>query len=387
MKMNINYTHWTETKHRISSENVEQDEQELSIEEIKRLPCLASKYYSNEVKAFGLFGWSPPLRALLNGVHDCNSPLSLFRGHEGTLIRNIYAHLPSNAEHVTLTIPATNIGRHASDRMVRFYGKAARTYRNNADHEHSWPGFREGYAPIPPKSTAPSDFVAWTTCGKIQFPTPKNRNVNMMPFIFGDISTLPLELRCYEECIKACPVSSSDVGKVFYLTVHESYVDPASAQRREGLHIEAPGTILEEGAPAFSPGSEHEWGRGMFFEPDHYEGGIYMASSVSNTSRLYDAIVDNNSVSGIVDAHGGCEYLRPLFGHKGTNLKEGQLIWMTDRTPHEALPQESAGVRQFFRLVTSEVSHWFAKHSTPNPNVHLPGHVVVIYGDKFEDVK
>jgi len=112
-----------------------------------------------------------------------------------------------------------------------------------------------------------------------------------------------------------------------------------------------------------------------------------MASSVSNTSRLYDAIVDNNSVSGIVDAHGGCEYLRPLFGHKGTNLKEGQLIWMTDRTPHEALPQESAGVRQFFRLVTSEVSHWFAKHSTPNPNVHLPGHVVVIYGDKFEDVK
>lgn len=360
--------HTNSSQNRISSQNYEQDEQQTSKEEINRLPCLASEYWSKQPKAYG---W-PPLRLLLNGVHDCNSTLSLLSGHEGTLVRRIYAYLPSNAEYVTLTIPAINIGKH-HDRMVRIYGTEGR-----ADYDD-----RTNIPLIPPKSTSPSDFVAWTTCGKIQFPTPNNRNVNMMPFIFGDISTLPPELRCYEECIGACPVSSSDYGKVFYLTVHESFVDPASAQRREGLHIEAPGTILEEGAPAFSPGTEHHWGIGMFYEADRYEGGIYMASSVSNTSRLYDAVVDN-TVPGIVDAHGECEYLRPMFRHKGTNLKEGQLIWMTDRTPHEALPQESAGVRQFFRLVTSEISHWFAKHSTPNPKVHPPDHVAIVYGDKFE---
>lgn len=112
-----------------------------------------------------------------------------------------------------------------------------------------------------------------------------------------------------------------------------------------------------------------------------------MASNVPNTSRMYDAIVDSNSMPGIVDAHGGCEHLRSLFGHKGTNLEAGQLIWMTDRTPHEALPHQNPGYRQFFRIVTSETSHWFAKHSTPNPNVHPPGHVVIVRGDKFKNIK
>ena len=108
-----------------------------------------------------------------------------------------------------------------------------------------------------------------------------------------------------------------------------------------------------------------------------------MASSVSDTSRIYDAIVDNR-ISGIADNHGGCEHLRNMIEETGTNLEHGQLIWMTDRTPHEALPQKVAGHRTFFRLVTSEISHWFAKHSTPNPKVPLPEHVVVLHADKFK---
>ncbi len=60
-----------------------------------------------------------------------------------------------------------------------------------------------------------------------------------------------------------------------------------------------------------------------------------------------------------------------------------QLIWLTDRTPHEALPQEHDGCRQFFRLVTSKISVWFEEHSTPNPMVPLPEYVEVIRGSKF----
>ena len=48
------------------------------------------------------------------------------------------------------------------------------------------------------------------------------------------------------------------------------------------------------------------------------------------------------------------------------------LYWITDRTPHECLPQNNEinkrGYRQFFRLVTHKVSTWYEKNNTPNPN-------------------
>ena len=106
-----------------------------------------------------------------------------------------------------------------------------------------------------------------------------------------------------------------------------------------------------------------------------------MASSVSGTSQVWDALVDK-SAPGIVDKHGGCEDLRPLFG-TGSKLEAGELIWMTDCTPHEALPQTESGFRQFFRVVTPYVSHWYADHSTANPKVALPSNVKVIHGNKF----
>ena len=110
-----------------------------------------------------------------------------------------------------------------------------------------------------------------------------------------------------------------------------------------------------------------------------------MASSVSNTSQVWDALVDKRC-PGIVDKHGGCEYLRPLIG-KGTKLQAGELIWMTDCTPHEALPQETSGYRQFFRVVSPYISHWYADHSTRNPKVDLPDSVTVVTGSKFETDK
>ena len=51
---------------------------------------------------------------------------------------------------------------------------------------------------------------------------------------------------------------------------------------------------------------------------------------------------------------------------------------MTDRTPHESLPLKPGQYRQYFRLVTSNVSVWYAKHSTPNPLGCTPGEGVRI---------
>lgn len=175
---------------------------------------------------------------------------------------------------------------------------------------------------------------------------------------------------------------SYEEGEVGYLTVHESYIDVGRAQRREGLHIEAPGVFSD--IAKFSPGYEEEysWGMGFYQKPTEYEGGIFMASSVTDTSRVWDALV-NNWVASIVDKHGGCEHLRCLLG-EGTKLHAGELIWMTDCTPHEALPQAKSGFRQFFRVVTPYISHWYADHSTKNPKVEVPDDVTIVYKSKFK---
>ena len=43
--------------------------------------------------------------------------------------------------------------------------------------------------------------------------------------------------------------------------------------------------------------------------------------------------------------------------------------------------------RQYFRLVTSEVSVWYEEHSTPNPlGIKPPDSVKIIKGNKFKQV-
>jgi len=63
----------------------------------------------------------------------------------------------------------------------------------------------------------------------------------------------------------------------------------------------------------------------------------------------------------------------------------GRLYWLTDRTPFESLPLQEAAQRQFFRIVTSQVSLWYADHSTVNPLGVRPDPAVtqVVRGDKF----
>lgn len=134
---------------------------------------------------------------------------------------------------------------------------------------------------------------------------------------------------------------------------------------------------------SFDDEESEYWGRfcggGHFSVGEHVEGGIYMASTVANTCKVWNALVTDKN---IVDRHGSCEHLRHLFG-EGVALKANELVWMTDRTPHEAVPRTQYGYRQFFRLVTSQISHWYAAYSTPNPNVPVPDHVVIVEGNKF----
>ena len=223
--------------------------------------------------------------------------------------------------------------------------------------------------------------IAFLCCGKVEFPEPQDRNVNMLPFILGQVDTLPEDLRPYYSLIARCPIPSTEKAKVCYLTVSESFVLAHHTQRQKGLHIEAPMEVVVRSDSCSSMTDEgivlHDWGMGHAVTPDQLHGGIYMASTMDDTTGVWNIFLDQSCH--VQPLNGGIEYLRPFLGPCHHRLQAGQLCWMTDRTPHEAWPQPKRGYRQFFRLVTSDISVWSATLCTPNPLVTVPNHVQVIH--------
>ena len=241
-------------------------------------------------------------------------------------------------------------------------------------------------------------------CGCVEFPSPTDININMMPFIFGDDTTIPEQYRGYIPLIYNCWNVTN--GSICYLTIEESLVKSGLSQRRPGLHIETPGNIQNIHPKHRLGGGSNPrlcWGEG--YMQDHCYDGIYMASSVSDSCKLYNVVIRNEELtkSGVIGQHGDVSHISHeinLACKKRDELvedyrsycetdsiivtKSNKLYWLTDRTPHESLPLKEDTYRQFFRLVTQNISVWFEDHSTANPlGIKPPPEVIILKGDKF----
>ena len=118
------------------------------------------------------------------------------------------------------------------------------------------------------------------------------------------------------------------------------------------------------------------------------KGGIYLASTIRNSCKLWDCqvIPDEEEGRDIIGKFGDIEHLRKYIG-PGEVMEENKMYWITDLTPHESLPLETRTYRQWFRLVTSRVSLWFQDHSTPNPLGIVPDPEItkIVKGSKFDE--
>ena len=260
------------------------------------------------------------------------------------------------------------------------------------------------------------EFAPYETYGifiedDVIFPKATDININMMPYIskgndFEDYK-LPPYLKPYAELIYFCGTntndplydSENDKGKIFYLTIQEGWVEPNESQRRPGIHTDNPGNIAiknsgkyavsAEGAGEYGKNYyEHHWGNGVIMSADCHFGGIYMASNIPNSCRAWNCKIekDQNNGSDVIGEHGSCEHLKEFLPNDNEVLmKANTLYWITDRTPHESLPLTKRTYRQFFRVVTENVSLWFADHSTPNPYGVLPDRNItkIVKGNKF----
>jgi hypothetical protein len=206
------------------------------------------------------------------------------------------------------------------------------------------------------------------------------------------------------------------------LTVEESFVDGGKSQRRPGLHTDTPGKVVirndnteiaiphekatKEGVGVSSRYKGHRWGLGgchkisseiycshfMSLPSDNQcmvlKGGIYMASTIDDSCEAWNCkIIPVSQGKEIIGKLGDVKHLRRLLP-PGEKLKGNRMYWMTDRTPHESLPMEEGTYRQFFRLVTSQVSLWYEDHSTKNPLGVVPDPEVtkIVKGSKFDKV-
>jgi hypothetical protein len=178
----------------------------------------------------------------------------------------------------------------------------------------------------------------------VDFPKPTDININMMPFIMErsfEETKLPEYLRDYwtniiQHCIIRLPY---DVGKVGYLTIHESYVDEGASQRRAGIHTESPGIVAlkDQERVVFM---YLTWGMEYIYTGLDFEGGIFMTSNVENSCRVWNCQIERpeDDSLDIVGKHGDIEHLREFLPEDSETMAANYLYWITDRTPHESLP-------------------------------------------------
>ena len=145
----------------------------------------------------------------------------------------------------------------------------------------------------------------------------------------------------------------------------------------------------------------HPWGVGMM--GDTIVDGIFMATSVKDTCQAWNLrIIADEDGNEIIGHLGDLEHLRKYLPERSGAtcnvygdyweeqvrevIEPNQIYWMTDRTPHEALPMKESGYRQFFRLVTDNVGLWYERHSTSNPNGVVPDPKItkIIRKSKFD---
>ena len=179
--------------------------------------------------------------------------------------------------------------------------------------------------------------------GYVEFPKPRGININMMPFVLGEMDSLPVEVRHYGDLVERCLMDDSRIGKVGYLSIRESYVIEGRAQNHARIHMER--------RDGFACGD------GMLDENGIPRGGIFMASNVENSCGIW-----NGKNSG-----------KPFY-----SVEKNELIWMTDRTWHASLPVSHSCYRQWFRVVIGPIGMWRTKYDTRNSLGILPDRESVV---------
>lgn len=193
---------------------------------------------------------------------------------------------------------------------------------------------------------------------KVDFPKYSNTRCLMMPYIQGDIQSVPLQYSHYKDIIESVYIKKGDIG---YLTIDESPVEMgkphrgARAKYDRALHTEA-GKL--EG---------YCWGGGSWGgKPNVWldrDVKILLANNLDDSCAVWDATHEETSEDGDI-GHFAHQY--PY--DEAIYMKAGEVHEIGILTPHESLPVSQTYNRQFLRIVSDGV-YGREEYFTRNPLV------------------
>lgn len=184
----------------------------------------------------------------------------------------------------------------------------------------------------------------------IQFPDFSGIRCLMMPYIQGDIESIPIEYRGrYDKILSNIYFKKGDIG---YLTIDESVVEKNNPHRGarskwdRALHTEAgihPDKVYAWG------GGNTGWGSSHRVTLDR-DTKVLLSNSIDNSCAIWDEEVENTSIDGDI---GDLSYKFPYSS--ATFMKAGEVHEIGILTPHESVPVKERANRQFLRIVSSGV--------------------------------
>ena len=334
-----------------------------SIQKNRQQRCRLIKETSRSIPG----GINPILKIILEGVYDDSSPLSTLRGTPH-IVQMIYTYL---IEYWKLLILCHDEDKESEENILKIS--------------------RDQLQPGEVKDFSANNFVLETT--RIAFPPPQDLNIHMMPFVLENSFEkcyLPDNLRPHwENLIRPLFRSRhgdcrNEEGRVCYLNIYEGTSKSIVTHNLSGLHINSQGKAIQRhdedkckccyteiktnGNPIMRV-SKNLWDKNLITRYNKVEGGIYVATSVSNSCAAWNSkiLVDSaNDSTNIIGTDGDIEHLRNHIG-KRKILKPDSVYWITDRTPFEFLPLPDRTYIQYFSVVTSQIYSWLEDSSTPNP--------------------
>lgn len=182
---------------------------------------------------------------------------------------------------------------------------------------------------------------------KIKFPEFTGLRCLMMPYIQGDLASVPSKYHDYIDIIRDVWIKRGDVG---YLTIDESIANKGKPHRgkraktNRALHTEA----------GRDPNKMYQWGGGKWGSSNHVtldaDVKILLANNLDNSCAVWDATHEDTSSDGDIG------YESNMYPYEEAVLiKAGEVHQIGILTPHESLPVKETTKRQFLRIVSSGV--------------------------------
>lgn len=190
----------------------------------------------------------------------------------------------------------------------------------------------------------------------ILFPHFSGIRCLMMPYIQGELDSIPSEYHAYADIVRTVFFKKGDIG---YLTIDESLATKGKPHRGmrakfgRALHTEAgrrPNKIYAWGAWGSSDEVTLDW-----------NVEILLANNLANSCAVWNSVHENTSLDGDIG------YAAEDYPYEeATMMKAGEVHRIGILTPHESLPVQRDVERQFLRIVSSSV-HGREPYFTINP--------------------